>query len=134
MEGIPISFEISIYWGCGSLKLLKRTMYIVLAKVWTAKVRGRTHTSDVRSHVCMCVRNPFWKVCEMCVRADLFWACDVRSHFAHYLGQIARKCYFLSQKYSRTRISYPDLEHSFLFWIIVFCFRTSYSVFEHPKP
>jgi hypothetical protein len=44
-------------------------------------VRARTHTCDVRSHVCVCVRNPFWKVCEMCVRADLFWACDVRSHF-----------------------------------------------------
>ena len=29
------------------------------SKVWVAKVRARTQTCDVRSHVCVCVQNDF---------------------------------------------------------------------------
>ena len=31
--------------------------FFVLIKIWVAKVRARTHTCDVRSHECVCVRN-----------------------------------------------------------------------------
>ena len=34
--------------------------------------------------------------------------------------------------YSRTRMSYLVLEHLFLLWNILSCFRTSYSDLEHP--
>ena len=48
------------------------------------------------------VRNPFLKVCGMCVHEALFWACDVRLHFCTLLhtfwDKIARKCYFLTLK------------------------------------
>ena len=59
------------------------------SKVWVAKVRARMHTCDVRSHVC--VRNPFWKVCGMCVRAAHFWVCDVRPYFLTLLEQNCHK-------------------------------------------
>ena len=58
--------------------------YFQISKVWVAKVRAHTHSCDVRSHACEW--NPFWKVCEMCVRAARFWACDVRSHFCTLVG------------------------------------------------
>ena len=70
-------YEVSIY----DLRLSES-----INKVWVAKVRARTHTCDVRSHVC--VQNPIWKVCGMCVRAARFWACDVRSHFCTLFGTI----------------------------------------------
>ena len=92
----------------------------VRCAVARVRVRAKSILKSVRD-VRACVRLVFRRA-----------MCD--HTFAHFLGQIARKCYFLSQKYSRTRISYPDLEHFFLFWIILFCFRTSYSLFEHPKP
>ena len=63
----------------------------VFFKVWVAKVRARTHTCDVRSHMCVCVRNPFWKVCGMCMRAARFWACDVRPYFFTLLEQNCHK-------------------------------------------
>ena len=47
--------------------------------------------------------------------------------FAHFLGQTC-------QKMLRFRTFFPALERPFLFLIIFFCFRTSYSVFEHTKP
>ena len=43
-----------------------------ITKVWVAKVRARTHMCDVRSHVCVCVRNDLWNKCAKCVRAGLF--------------------------------------------------------------
>ena len=101
--------------------------HVHLCKVWVAKVRARTHTCDVCSHMCMCVRNPFWKVCGMCVRAALFWTCDVRSHFAHF-------CTLFRTKLPEMLRFRTTLEHLFLFWIIFSCFRTSYSVLEHTKP
>ena len=55
--------------------IISLSIKLHFSKVWVAKVRARTHTCDVRSHVCVCVRNPFWKVCGMCVRAARFWAC-----------------------------------------------------------
>ena len=95
-------------------------------KVWVAKVRVRTHTCDVQSHVCICVRNPFWKVCEMCLRAACFWACDVRSHFCTLFGtKIPENATFCLKK--------MFLEHLFLLWNVLFCFGSSYSVFEQPK-
>ena len=88
----------------------------------TRAMCGRTtHTCDVQSHVCVCVRNPFWKACGMCARAALFSACDVRSHFCTLLyifsGQNCQKCYIL--------------EHPFLLWNVLSCFGSSYSVLEH---
>ena len=47
--------------------------------------------------------------------------------FAHFLGQ---NC----QKMLHFRTSFPVLKRPFLFWIILFCFRTSCSVLEHTKP
>ena len=44
----------------------------IFSKVWVAKVRASTHTCDVRSHVCVCVRNDLWNKCAKCVRAGLF--------------------------------------------------------------
>ena len=100
------------------------------SKVWVAKVRARTHMCDVRSHVC--VRNPFWKVCGMCVRAALFLTCDVRPHFCTLFGtKLPENATFCLKNYSRTRMSYPVLEHLFLLWNILSCFRTSYSDLEH---
>ena len=93
-----ITFTIIFSWNrIHSCLLLSRNLpkvlYMVFCKVWVAKVLAHTHTCNVRSHVCVCVRNPFWKVCGMCVRAALFWACDVWSHFCtllhtftHFLG------------------------------------------------
>ena len=105
--------------------------HVHLCKVWVAKVRARTHTCDVCSHMCMCVRNPFWKVSGMCVCAALFWACDVRLHFCTLLHIFwGQNC----QKMLHFRTSFPALERPFLFWIILFCFRMSYSVLEHTKP
>ena len=68
----------------------KKDTYII-SKVWVAKVRvvkvrARTHTCDLRLHTCVCVRNAFRYVCAMCVRADLFWGCDVRSYFCPLFG------------------------------------------------
>ena len=73
----------------------------------------------------------FWKVCGICVRAALFWACDVRSHFCTLLHIFwGQNC----QKTLHFRTPFPALERPFLFWIILFCFRMSYSVLEHTKP
>ena len=91
--------------------------HVHLCKVWVAKVRARTHTCDVCSHMCVCVRNPFWKVCGMCVRAAFYWACDVRSHFCTFFGT-----------------KFPVLEQLFLILNVLSCFGSSFSVLEHPKP
>ena len=83
--------------GLGSFFLDCNTAKKHFSKVWVAKVRAHTHTCDVRSHVCVCVWNPFWKVCEMCVRVARFWACDVRSHFCTLFGtKRARNGIYLS--------------------------------------
>ena len=104
----------------------------LIGKVWVAKVRARTHTCDVRSHMCVCVQNPFWKVCGMCVRAALFGACDVRSHFCTlFETKLSENATFCFKNHSRTRMSYPVLEHPFLLWNVLSCFRSSYSVLEH---
>ena len=68
----------------------------------------RARTRAIRGRTCVCVQNPFWKVCGMCVCAALFWACYVRSHFAHFLGQNCRKMVHF-------RTSFPALEHPILF-------------------
>ena len=90
---------------------IRGRVFRYIAKVWVAKVRAHTHTRDVRSHVCVCVRNPFWKVCEMCVRAARLRACDVRSHFCTLLEQNGQDMAFFCLKN---------------------CFRTSFSVLEYP--
>ena len=41
---------------------------------------------------------------------------------------------FCLKNYSRTRMSYPVLEHPFLLWNVFSCFGSSYSVLEHTKP
>ena len=67
-------------WGCsgGTWMVLTKDWNVLLVspfcKVWVAKVRAHTHTCEVRSHVC--VRNPFWKVCGMCMRAARSLVCD----------------------------------------------------------
>ena len=53
---------------------------MVIDKGWVAKVRARTHTCDVRSHMCVCVRKAFLNVCVMCVRAAFL---GVRGATAH---------------------------------------------------
>ena len=85
-----------------------------IIKVWVAKVRAHTHTCDVRSHVCVCVRNPFCKVCGMCVRASRFLVCDVRPYFCTLLEQNCQKMLFYNVL-SRFRTSFPALERPFLF-------------------
>ena len=92
---------------------------------------------DVRSHMCMCVRNPFWKVCAMCVRAARFQACHCHKSyirraicdhtFAHFLEQNSKKKPFFVLKTIVER-PYPVLEHPFLLWYSLSCFRTSYIV------
>ena len=55
------------YSGWPMVKPLKKldteTVFAVLddwfLDFWVAKVRAHTHTCDVRSHVCVCVQNPF---------------------------------------------------------------------------
>ena len=77
-DWIQILFDLSVHRGEN-------------CKVWVAKVRARTHKCDVRSHLWVCVWNPFWKVCGMCVRAARFWACDVRPYFFTLLEQNCHK-------------------------------------------
>ena len=82
------------------------------------RVRAKSIMESVRD-VCAC--GPFLGV--RCATALLHTFSD----------KITRKCYFLKKKnYSRTRMSYPVLEHLFLLWNILSCFRTSYSDLEHP--
>ena len=97
-------------WNCGSV-------------LWK-----RAHGCQLARHeLRRCVRNPFWKVCGMCARAALFWACDVRSHFCTLFGtNLPENATFCLEK--------MFLEHLFLLWNVLFCFGSSYSVFEHPKP
>ena len=65
-----------------------------------------------------CVRNPFWKVCGMCVRAAHFRACDVRSYFCTFFGtKLPENATFCL----KTILECPIL------------FRTSCFVMEHPK-
>ena len=40
-----------------SLKHHNKSVAFTISKVWVEKVRARTHTCDVRSHMCVCVRN-----------------------------------------------------------------------------
>ena len=82
------------------------------------------HTCDLQS------RNPFWKVCEMCVRAARFWACDVRSHFCTLFGtkRTRNGIFFCLKNCSRT--SFSVLEHPFLLWNILFCFQTFFSALK----
>ena len=58
----------------------------IICKVWVAKVRARTHTCDVRSHVC--VRKDFWNMCAKCVRAIIFELVThhtrATTHFGHF--------------------------------------------------
>ena len=111
------------------------TWFLVhITKVWVAKVRARTHTCDVRLHVCVCVRNPFSKVCEMCVRAARFQACDVRLHFAHFLEQNGKKmAFFCLKNYSWTALEhlFSALELSFLLWNLLSYFETFFPALEH---
>ena len=60
-----------------------------------------THTCDMRSHLCVCVQNPFWIVCGMCMRAACFRACDVGPYFCTLLEQNCQKMLFYN----------PVLEH-----------------------
>ena len=62
-------------YQCAKINLfssLKKCTRLLKFKVWVAKVRARTHTCDVRSHVCVCVRKGFKNMCAMCVRAGIF--------------------------------------------------------------
>ena len=61
-----------------------------------------------------CMRNPFWKVCRMCVCAALFRACNVRSHFAHFCTLFGTK-----------------LPENATFLNILSCFGTSFPVLYH---
>ena len=41
----------------GGTQIINFFLISQFSKVWVAKVRARTHTCDVRLHVCVCVRN-----------------------------------------------------------------------------
>ena len=85
----------------------------------------RTHTCDVRSHVCgrtcacACACKKHSEMCVRCacVRLVLGRAMCDRT-FAHFSEQ--------NDKISCFRTSFPVLEHLFS------CFRTSFPVIEHP--
>ena len=77
----------------------------------TRAMCGRTCACEIHSGKCAgcaCVRPFFGRA--MCDRT-----------FAHFLGQ---NC----QKMLHFRTSFPVLEHLFLFWIILFCFRTHLTI------
>ena len=97
---------------------------LVFVKGWVAKVSARMHTWDVRAFVCVCLQNPLWKVCAMCVHAARFQACHCHKSyirraicdltFAHFLEQNSQKMPFFILKTILER-PYPVLEHLFLF-------------------
>ena len=78
--------------------------FLHMSKAWDAKGR-------VRSHVCVSVRNSFWKMCAMCMCAFRFCACDVLSNFCTLCGKNGQKKLFsiLIKNY-----------------YIIFCFKTSF--------
>ena len=122
----------------GGLTLFLVTL--VFVKGWVAKVSARTHTCNVQAFVW--VQNPLWKVCAMCVRAACFQACHCHNSyirrgicdctFAHFLEQNSKKMPFFVLK-TILECPYPVLEHLFLLWYVLSCFRTSYSVSEQQK-
>ena len=81
-------------------------------------MRARTHTCDVRSHVCgrTCACEIHSEKCAGCACVRLVFGramCDLT--FAHFWNKIARKCY--------SRTSYPVLEHPVLLLNLLSCFR-----------
>ena len=64
---------------------------VLKCKVWVAKVRARTHTCDVRSHMWVCVQNDLWNKCAKCVRVGFFSTghtyTRATTHFSHFLEQ-----------------------------------------------
>ncbi len=75
---------------------------------------------------CACACEIHSGKCAKCACVRPFFRRAMCDHtFAHFLGLNCQKMLLFVLK---TRMSYSILEHPFLFWIILFCFRTSYSV------
>ena len=69
---------------------IRWTAYSLLSKGWVVKVRARTHTCDVRSHVCvrMCACEIHSEKCAGCVCVWLvFGRAMCHRTFAHFLEQ-----------------------------------------------
>ena len=62
----------------------------------------------------------------------LHQACNLRSHFAHFLEQNSKKKPFFVFK-TILEHPYPVLEHPFLLWYVLSCFSTSYFVSEQQQ-
>ena len=89
---------------CEIPHILTSSANFCICMAWDAKGR-------VRSHVCVSVRNSFWKMCAMCMCAFRFCACDVLSNFCTLCGKNGQKKLFsiLIKNY-----------------YIIFCFKTSF--------
>ena len=106
-------------------KYLKRTNFFPRYELRRC-VRARTRAMCGRMCAGACEIHSGKRAVCACVQPFFGRAmCDCT--FAHFLGQ---NC----QKMLPFRTSFPALERLFLFWIILICFRTSYSVLEHTKP
>ena len=106
----PLSFKSGKLW-LNSYIFIIRTSYEL-----RRCVRARTRAMCGRTCACACEIHSGKCAGCACVRPFLGRAmCD--HTFAHFLGQ-------KYQKMLRFRTSFPALEHPFLFWIILFCFRT----------
>ena len=130
--------ETSINWTC-----LNRKTTVLLLKL--RQMFGKTGENYVypRYELRRCVRNPFWKVCGMCVRL-IFRHAMCHCTFAHFLEQNRQKMLLVVLKktisecpipfqniLSCFRTSFLTLEHLFLLWKILSCFRTSIPVLEN---
>ena len=95
-------------------------------------VRTRTRAKCGRTCACACEIHSGKCAGCACVR-PFFWRAMCDHTFAHFLGQDYQIMQLFALKTrSRTRMSYPVLDHLFLLWNILSCFRTSYSDLEHP--